>query len=44
MDVAEKLRIALAYSGRTNGRANISHLESSNIARELEKIYEETIA
>ena len=39
-DVAEKLKMALAFGKRTNGREHISHLGSNVIAKKIIKIYE----
>jgi len=39
-DVAEKLKMALAFGKRTNGREHISHLDSNVIAKKIIKIYE----
>jgi teichuronic acid biosynthesis glycosyltransferase TuaC len=39
-DIAEKLKSALAFDGRTNGRNDISHLDSKLIARKIISIYD----
>lgn len=40
-DVAEKLTLALKFNKKTNGRQNISHLDSKSIAKQLISIYHE---
>lgn len=40
-DVAEKLRMALSFGHRTNGREHIRHLDSNLIAKKIIKIYED---
>jgi len=42
-DVAEKLKLALKFGKRTNGRENIKHLDSNIIAKKIIKIYEEVL-
>ena len=42
-DIANKLTLALNFNGRTNGRENIAHLESSKIADKIIKIYNKMI-
>jgi len=42
-DVAEKLRIALEFGKRTNGRENINYLDSNLIAKKIIKIYENVL-
>ena len=39
-DVAEKLKLALRFGKRTNGRENIKYLDSNIIAKKIIKIYE----
>jgi glycosyltransferase involved in cell wall biosynthesis len=41
-DIATKLQLAINF-GRTKGRQNISKLESHKIAKEIEKIYQQTV-
>lgn len=40
-DVAEKLKMALAFRKRTGGREYIKHLDSNVIAKKIIKLYEE---
>jgi glycosyltransferase involved in cell wall biosynthesis len=42
-DVAEKLKLALAFGQRTDGRDNIKHLENGIIAEKISKIYESVV-
>ena len=42
-DVAEKLALALSYSGNTNGRERIKHMEQGVIARRIIAVYEEVL-
>jgi glycosyltransferase involved in cell wall biosynthesis len=42
-DVAEKLKLALAFGQRTNGRDNIRHLEVGVIAEKLKDVYHSII-
>jgi glycosyltransferase involved in cell wall biosynthesis len=39
-DVSDKLALALAFKGRTDGRNNISHLDSKLVASSIISIYE----
>ncbi|MCK0131226.1 glycosyltransferase family 4 protein [Flavobacteriaceae bacterium F08102] len=39
-DLAEKIRLALAFGKRTNGRVDISHLEAGVVAKKIKKIYQ----
>ena len=39
-DLAEKLKSAFAFDGRTNGRNNITHLDSKLIAKNIISIYD----
>jgi glycosyltransferase involved in cell wall biosynthesis len=39
VDAAEKLKMALSFGKRTNGRENIGHLEASVISEKLIKVY-----
>lgn len=43
-DVAEKLKLALAFSKRTAGRDHVEHLESRVISRRIIRVYEEAVA
>ena len=43
-DVAEKIRLALDFGRRTNGRENITHLEINNIARRIITVYRMALA
>ncbi len=43
-DVATKLKLALAFGRRTNGRDHIKHLDSQVIARRIIQVYEEVLA
>jgi teichuronic acid biosynthesis glycosyltransferase TuaC len=38
-DVAEKIRLALAFGKRTNGRENIGHLDNRIIAGKIVEVY-----
>ncbi|MDT8380503.1 MAG: glycosyltransferase family 4 protein [Desulfotignum sp.] len=38
-DVAEKIRLALAFNGRTNGREKIGHLDNRIIAKKIINVY-----
>lgn len=38
-DIAEKLRLAIRYPGKTNGREKIAHLNSENVANRIKQIY-----
>jgi glycosyltransferase involved in cell wall biosynthesis len=40
-DVAEKLKMALTFEKRTDGREDIKHLELKEIAKKVIKVYEE---
>ena len=42
-DVAEKIKMALVFKGRTNGRENIKHLESSLVAKNIIDLYNRII-
>ena len=39
-DIADKLKSAFAFDGRTNGRSDISHLDSKLIAKNIISIYD----
>jgi glycosyltransferase involved in cell wall biosynthesis len=43
IDVAKKLQKAIFYNKSTNGRRNIKHLESSQIAKKIINIYEQVL-
>jgi glycosyltransferase involved in cell wall biosynthesis len=43
-DVAEKLVLALRYSGRTNGREKIADLDHSVIAQRILTLYQEVVS
>jgi hypothetical protein len=43
-DAAEKLKLALAFGQRTNGRDNIRHLEIAIIAEKLMEIYQNLVS
>jgi len=42
-DVAEKIKMALNFGKRTNGRDHIKHLEINVIAKEIINVYEEIL-
>lgn len=42
-DITEKLRLAISFGMRTNGRKDIDHLNDKNIARQIVKIYQDLI-
>jgi glycosyltransferase involved in cell wall biosynthesis len=42
-DVAEKITLALAFKGRTNGRENIRHLGNRLIARKIINVYKSVL-
>ncbi len=42
-DVAEKLKLALQWGGRTNGREKIGHMEIGAISRRIVALYEDLI-
>lgn len=42
-DIADKLRIALDFGGKTEGKKNIKHLEINTVAKKIISIYEEVI-
>lgn len=42
-DVAKKVKLALEFGKRTNGRENIKHLESSIIAKKIIDLYKEVL-
>lgn len=42
-DVAEKIRMALDFGRRTNGRENIKHLEINNIAKRVIAVYKQVL-
>lgn len=42
-DVAEKLKMALSFGKRTDGREHIRHLDSHEIAGKIKKLYEEVL-
>jgi glycosyltransferase involved in cell wall biosynthesis len=42
-DVADKLKLALKFGKRTNGREHIKHLDSNIIAKRIIKVYEEVL-
>jgi len=43
-DVAEKIKMALDFGKRTNGRENIKHLEINIIAKRIIKLYNKVLA
>lgn len=43
-DVVEKLKLALAFGRRTNGREAVRHMELDEISRRIIAVYEEAIA
>lgn len=43
MDIADKIKSALAWGKRTQGRAKINHLESSIIANKIIEIYKKVV-
>ena len=42
-DIADKIKLALEFSGRTNGRDQIQHLDVNTIAKQVIKVYEGVI-
>jgi teichuronic acid biosynthesis glycosyltransferase TuaC len=42
-DVAEKIRLALAFKGRTNGREKIGHLDNRRIAKKIINVYKKVL-
>jgi len=42
-DIAEKIKMALDFGKRTNGRENIKHLEINVIAKRIIEVYKEVI-
>ena len=42
-DVTEKLKKALAFAKRTQGREHIKHLDSNVIAKKIMKVYEKAL-
>ncbi len=42
-DVAEKIKMALDFGKRTNGRNHIKHLEINNIAKKIINVYEHVL-
>jgi len=44
LDISKKIRMALDYQNRTNGREKISHLNNSIIANKIIKVYDRVIS
>ena len=42
-DVAEKIKLALAFKGRTNGREKIAHLDNRFIAQKIINVYKSAL-
>ena len=42
-DIAEKIKLAISFGRRTNGREDLSHLNDQNIAKKIIKIYQDVL-